>query len=203
MSRKLTLISCLLVCGLLVLPVAVAAPGGSDAAGEAADRLPPGFEAELDRVAEPGGIPQPPNWWWKLGELILALAVIVAMIVVVAHLLRRAVGRGGGGSGGSMGPMRSLGVFHFDQRHSVQLLELGKSVLVLGLAEGSVVLLDKIEDEGIISGLRQAGPEAETVRHFGEQLKNAFSRVKRNEDLERSKKAVQKLKDGLKGNTKR
>ncbi len=203
MSKISTLIVCCLVCGLLLPPAAVAAAAGNPATDELSNRLPPGFEAELDRVTEPGAVPRPPNWWWKLGELILALVIIVALIVVVAHLLRRTVGRSGVSSGGGMGPMRSLGVFHFDQRHSVQLLEVGKSVLVLGLAEGSVVLLDKIEDEGTITELQKAGPEAETVRHFGEQLKNAFSRVKRSEDLELSKKAVQKLKDGLKDKTKR
>ncbi len=196
-------IALLLLCALL-LPLSPASAAAAVAAdkgvepGEAAG-LPQGFDAELDRITEAPVEARAPNWWVKLGELALALAIIVAMIVVVAHLMRRTIGRGGGGGTRSLGPMRLLGSFHFDPRHSVQLLEVGKRVLVVGLAENAVVLLDKIEDKETIAELRRAAPAAETLRHFGEHLRSAFSRVKKSENLERSRGAVQKLKEGLKG----
>jgi len=197
----------LLICLLAFIPLGAAADSasaGDGAKGSAQEsgsdgELSAGFNAALDQQSEPGNLPQPPNWWWKFGELLLALVVIIAMIVVVAHVLRRTVGRGTIGGGDNSGPICLLGSHHFDQRHSVQLIEVGGKVLVVGLAEGSVDLLDKIEDEKTIVELRRLAPEAATLRHFGDHLKSAFSRVRKSEDLERSKEAVQRLKSRLKG----
>jgi hypothetical protein len=114
MKNSLANLACLLLIGLLTInPLSAATDGVADSTADG--ELSSGFNAELDQYKKPGNMPQPPNWWWKLGELLLALVVIVAMIIVVAQVLRRTIGKGAIGGGGNTGPIRLLGSHHFDQ----------------------------------------------------------------------------------------
>lgn len=84
-------------------------------------------------------------------SMLLALAVVVATIAAIAWAARRL-----GGAPATRGPLKVVASQSVGARERVVVLELGETWLVVGVAPGSITVLDR--------GPRQALPPAQDPR---------------------------------------
>lgn len=112
-------------------------------------------------AAEPG----PPDLAGGISQMLLALGLVLALVLALYWLARRFL-PGAAGLGQASG-LRVLGRLALGPKKSLALVEVGKRVLVLGLAEQGVNLLATIDDPAEIAALDAAKPA------FGLALKRA------------------------------
>lgn len=88
---------------------------------------------------------------WGLFKLLLGLALVVAL----AALATRALGRGLPAPQGR-GRVRVLGHLYLGGRRGLSLVRVGGAVLVLGVTDHAVNLLDKVTDAAEVAALEEA-----------------------------------------------
>lgn len=90
---------------------------------------------------------------WPLIRFLLAFAVVLVLAAVVS----RAVARRARGFGGS--PFRLLGGLSLGPGRQLCAVQVGRRVLVLGLGDKQVRLVDRITDADEVAALLDPGPE--------------------------------------------
>jgi flagellar protein FliO/FliZ len=90
-----------------------------------------------------------------LVKMVGGLAAVLALMAILYWLLRRfAPGQIGGGRAGKL---KLLGRLGLGPKKGVALVEVAGSVLVLGVGEDGVRLLDKVTDPARVAELTEAG----------------------------------------------
>lgn len=99
-------------------------------------------------------------------RMVLTLGMVLGAILLVAWMLRRAGGIGGAARGIKVVASASVG-----QRERVVLVDVGGQQLLVGVAPGSVRLLESF-DEAVVS----TDTNTAATGDFGSRLRNALAR---------------------------
>jgi flagellar protein FliO/FliZ len=81
---------------------------------------------------------------WAVAKMILGLGAVLGFLLLLIHLVKR--GAAGKGRFSAEGQVRLLTSKAIGPRKFVSLVEIGGQVLVLGVSEAQITLLDKIEN---------------------------------------------------------
>ena len=81
---------------------------------------------------------------WAVAKMILGLGTVLGVLLLLIHLCKR--GAAGKGRFSAEGQVRLLTSKAIGPRKFVSLVEIGGQVLVLGVSEAQITLLDKIEN---------------------------------------------------------
>ncbi|MFZ5586594.1 MAG: flagellar biosynthetic protein FliO [Thermodesulfobacteriota bacterium] len=108
----------------------------------------PALAAEGEQIA------QPPDLAGGVGQMLLALGLVLALVLLLYWLARRFL-PGHAGLGQAAG-LRVLGRLALGPKKGLALVEVGRRVLVVGLAEQGVSLLTTIDDPEEIAALGAA-----------------------------------------------
>ncbi|MFH1060201.1 MAG: flagellar biosynthetic protein FliO [Pseudomonadota bacterium] len=121
----------------------------------------PALAAEAEAAAPAG----PPDLTSSISQMLLALGLVLALVLALYWLARRFL-PGAAGLGQAAG-LRVLGRLSLGPKKGLALVEVGRRVLVLGLAEQGLSLLATIDDPEEIAALGAAKPG------FGQVLRRA------------------------------
>lgn len=112
---------------------------------------------------------------WGLIKIVLALGVVAGLAYAFTRLVSQRV-PGQQGPGG----VRLLGYLYLGGRRGLALVRVGPRVLVLGVTDHSVQLLDRISDPDEVAALEgsPAAPlwNSERLRDFGRLLRDRIGR---------------------------
>ncbi|MBN1836540.1 MAG: flagellar biosynthetic protein FliO [Spirochaetales bacterium] len=133
------------------------AQDSADAAGSGQEQAAQNREAEealLLPEAEPGAETAAPDGplvsSWDFLRMLLILAAVVAVIYLIFHLLKRGLRR----QLPENDMIRLLGTRNLAGNRALHLVELGKTVFLLGAAEGGISLIAEVKDQETLDTLR-------------------------------------------------
>jgi flagellar biosynthetic protein FliO len=107
-------------------------------------------------------------------QMLTALAIVLGGLLVVFYLMKRFLKRDVGGSGNPM--IRVIASQYIGIKKNIALVQVPGAVLVLGVSNDTIALLTKIEDPGVLDGIKQ-----ETSRitpSFSDHLQRLTTRLK-------------------------
>lgn len=86
---------------------------------------------------------------WAIAKMILALGAVLGVLLLLVHLCKRTAA--GKERFSAEGQVRLLTSKPIGPRKFVSLVEIGGQVLVLGVSEAQITLLDKIENRELMA----------------------------------------------------
>lgn len=107
-------------------------------------------------------------------QMLTALAIVLGGLFVVFYLAKRFLKRDVSGSGDPL--IRVIASQYIGIKKNIALVEVPGAVLVLGVSNDTIALLTKIEDPGLLDGIKQ-----ETSRmtpSFSDHLQRLTTRFK-------------------------
>ncbi len=106
---------------------------------------------------------------WGLFKLFVGLGLVVALAVLATRVLgqRLPVAQG-------RGRVRVLGHLYLGGRRGVSLVRVGQSVLVLGVTDHAVNLLDKVTDAAEVAALEEAAAAPLVAPDWAARLSGAL-----------------------------
>ena len=107
-------------------------------------------------------------------QMLTALAIVLGGLFVVFYLMKRFLKRNVSGSGDPL--IRVIASQYIGIKKNIALVEVPGAVLVLGVSNDTIALLTKIEDPGVLDGIKQ-----ETSRlapSFSDHLQRLTTRFK-------------------------
>jgi flagellar biosynthetic protein FliO len=108
-------------------------------------------------------------------KLLLALVLIIAMIYLTAWVARRRW-RGPSSDNG----IRILAHHYVGPRKMIQLLQVGKRGLLIGVTERNISSLGELDAEELLQFTAERGQNPGVTPNFSESLKSVFKRRERN-----------------------
>ena len=107
-------------------------------------------------------------------QMLTALAIVLGGLLVVFYLMKRFLKRDVGESGNPL--IRVIASQYIGIKKNIALVEVPGAVLVVGVSNDNIALLTKIEDPGVLDGIKQ-----ETSRitpSFSDHLQRLTTRFK-------------------------
>jgi flagellar protein FliO/FliZ len=113
-------------------------------------------------------------------QMLMALAIVLGGLFVVFYFVKRFLKRDVSGSGDPL--IRVIANQYIGVKKNIALVEVPGAVLVLGMSNDNISLLSKIEDPGVLDGIKQ-----ETSRmtpSFADHLQRLTTRFKQTKNIE-------------------
>lgn len=107
-------------------------------------------------------------------QMLMALGIVLGGLLGVFYLLKRYLKRDAGGSGGKL--IRVIASQYVGIKKNIALVEVPGAVLVVGITNDKISLLNKIEDKEVLADLRQETSGA--VPSFSDQLQRLTMRFR-------------------------
>jgi len=107
-------------------------------------------------------------------QMLTALAVVLGGLFVVFYFLKRVLNRDAGGQGTPL--IRVIANQYIGAKKNIALVEVPGTVLVVGISNDRISLLTKIEEQGVLDGIKE-----ETSRmtpSFSDHLQRLTTRLK-------------------------
>jgi len=104
---------------------------------------------------------------WAAAKMILSLGAVLGVLLLLIWLCKRMAGRRG--SFHSDGQVRLLTTKSIAPRKYISLVGIGGQILVLGISEAQITLLDKIENQEFVEKIaaqHPAKPEPLTILDY-------------------------------------
>lgn len=120
---------------------------------------------------------EPPSFAATLAKMILSLLFIVFLIYVLVRIMSRAK------SSKLSGPFRLIGGIHLAPHRSIQLVEIGRHMYVVGVGE-EVRLLHRLEDEEEMDTIRSLIEGSAVQTNEWKAVKNWFQKMTKRGKLE-------------------
>jgi len=141
-------------------------------------------------------VPVPIVSVWDFVRMLLVLALVVATIYLVFHLLKKRVGR----KHSENDLIRVLGSRNLTGTRAMHLVEVGKSVYLVGSTDGGVELISQITDQESLDMVRlQAAEEpAARRRSFQEVLSDILKPTKKPPSMNDSVRFLKSQRERLK-----
>ncbi|MGH7443005.1 MAG: FliO/MopB family protein [bacterium] len=144
---------------------------------------------------------QAPSLLPTLLNVVFSLAFVVALVLLAYWLLLKWRAKQGLAPGPRAGLIRVLERQFIDAKHGIAVVEVGGSVLTLGLGD-DVSLLAEEADPTAVERLRQMAPLPASVMGFKEQLERVGLKL-RKEEWGAAKKSLRDQSEELKAQTER
>lgn len=110
-------------------------------------------------------------------QMLTALAVVVGALLVAFYAMKRFLKRDVGGSGNSL--IRVIANQYIGVKKNIALVEVPGAILVLGISNDRINLLTKIEDQGVLDGIKENTPrQAVSFADHLQRLTTRFKQVK-------------------------
>jgi flagellar protein FliO/FliZ len=113
-------------------------------------------------------------------QMLTALAIVVGGLLVAFYLMKRFVKRDAGGSNNAL--IRVIANQYIGVKKNIALVEVPGSVLVLGISNDRINLLTKIEDQGVLDGIKKNAPGL--TPSFADHLQRLTTRIKQAKNSE-------------------
>ncbi|HET6485399.1 MAG TPA: flagellar biosynthetic protein FliO [Spirochaetia bacterium] len=174
-------------------PAASAKPGSSQQINESDLTLPDSGAPAAGGAAAPassGGVST-----WDFVRMLLILAAVVGVIYLLFWLLRRGAGR----RIQENSLIRVLGSRNLAGNRSLHLVEVGKSVFLVGAADGGVDLISEIKDQESLDAVHLSAAEERPSarRTFQQTLGEIFRPAKSSISLTESVGLLRRQRDRL------
>lgn len=114
---------------------------------------------------------------WMVVKTLGLLIVIIALIVLTLSVLRRVI-RPGGRGGSNPGAMRVVGTLFLEPKKGIYLVKVVDRLLILGVTEGNITMLEKVGEGPEIEKMEQAfsGNRDLFSLNFPERLRRALKK---------------------------
>lgn len=120
---------------------------------------------------------EPPSFAATLVKMILSLLLIVFLIYVLLRILSRAK------TSRLSGPFRLVGGIHLAPHRSIQIVEIGKHMYIVGVGD-EVRLLQRLEDEEEMDTIRSLVEGSAAQTNEWKALRNWFQKITKRGKLE-------------------
>ena len=107
-------------------------------------------------------------------QMLTALAIVLGGLFVVFYLMKRFLKRDVNGSGDPL--IRVIASQYIGIKKNIALVEVPGAVLVLGVSNDTIALLTKIEDPGVLDGIKQG--TSRITPSFSDHLQRLTTRFK-------------------------
>ena len=117
------------------------------------------------------------NMTWMVLKTAGLLIVIVALIVLSLSLLRRIIRPSGRGVSGQ-GAMQVIGTMFLEPKKGIYLVKVVDRLLILGVTEGNISILEKVAEKAEIEKMEQAfnGRRNGLQMNFSDKLRQAWKK---------------------------
>ena len=114
---------------------------------------------------------------WMVVKTFGLLIVIIALIVLTLNLMKRLV-RPGGNGGSGQSPMQVIGTLFLEPKKGIYLVKMVDRLLILGVTEGSISILEKVPEGPEMERLEKAisGSRHLLSQNFADKLRNALKK---------------------------
>jgi flagellar biosynthetic protein FliO len=113
-------------------------------------------------------------------QMLTALAIVVGGLLVAFYLMKRFLKRDAGGSNTAL--IRVVANQYIGVKKNIALVEVPGTVLVLGISNDRISLLTKIEDPGVLDGIKKNTPRL--TPSFADHLQRLTTRIKQAKNSE-------------------
>jgi flagellar protein FliO/FliZ len=114
---------------------------------------------------------------WMVLKTAGLLIVIVALIVLTLSVLRRIIRPGGHGASGQ-GALQVIGTLFLEPKKGIYLVKVVDRLLILGVTEGNISILEKVAEESEMEKMEQAfnGRRDVFQMNFSDKLRQVWKK---------------------------